>query len=292
MVIASWWVARSTAWSRPPSAPTVTAYVVTSRAARRVRVRTTRATAAWAAARMPGRSGASEAPSRRAARTTTASRAAALATCASTEPQADPAMPIAGDRPGAVHEEQVEGDVEQVADDGDHQRGAGVLQAAEHAGRGEHDQERGGAEERDPQVRRRRVGDGRVGAERADQGLGEHDPQDGHDRADQDRQPDAVDPLGQCTAPVAGAESAGDARGGAVGEEDAQPDGGLEDHRGDPETGQRRGAEVADDGSVGEQEHRLRDQRQERGDGEPNDLAVVRVRHPERLRHVMDRQRQ
>ena len=97
------------------------------------------------------------------------------------------------------------------------------------------------------------------------------------DGADHDRQPEAVDALGQGPAPVAGAEPAGDAGGGAVGEEDAQADGGLQDDGGDAEAGQRRGAEVADDGGVGEQEQRLGDQREERGDGEPHDLAVVRV---------------
>ena len=91
-VIAIWWVARPTR-SSWPVAPIVTAYVVTRSAARRVSVRITSATAALAAARMPGRSGRREACSRRAPRTTTASSAAALATCASTEPTAEPARP-------------------------------------------------------------------------------------------------------------------------------------------------------------------------------------------------------
>ena len=43
--------------------------------------------------------------------------------------------------------------------DGDHQRGPGVLEAAQHAGRGQHHQQRDRAEERDPQVGRGRVGD-------------------------------------------------------------------------------------------------------------------------------------
>ena len=45
---------------------------------------------------------------------------------------------------------------------------------------------------------------------------------------------------------------------------------------GDAESGQRRGAEVADDRRVGEQEQRLGDQGAERGDGEPEDLPVLR----------------
>ena len=117
-------------------------------------------------------------------------------------------------------------------------------------------------------------------------------PSDRGDDADDDGQPDPVDALGEGTAPVAGAEPAGHAGGGAVGEEDAQPDDGLEDDGGDAEPGQRGGAEVADDGGVGEQEHRLGDQGEERGDGQPHDLPVVRVvAMPNRLRHVMDTER-
>ena len=101
IVKASWWVATDTDWSSPDvvPAPSTTAYVVSSSAARSVRVRMTRATLAWAARWMPGRSGRSEAPSRRAPRTTTNSRAAALASWASTEPSAEPAMPSPGTPP-------------------------------------------------------------------------------------------------------------------------------------------------------------------------------------------------
>ena len=103
------------------------------------------------------------------------------------------------------------------------------------------------------------------------------DADDGDDQADRDGQPDPVDPLGEGAAQVAGAEVAGDARGGAVGEEDAEPDRGLQHDGGDAEPGQLGGAEVADDGGVGQQEERLGDQGQERRDGQPEDLPV-RVR--------------
>jgi hypothetical protein len=66
----------------------------------------------------------------------------------------------------------------------------------------------------------------------------------------------------------------GHARGRAEGEEDAQPDDGLEDDRGDAEAGELRGAEVADDSGVGEQEERLGDEREEGGDGQAQDLAI------------------
>ena len=67
---------------------------------------------------------------------------------AMTVPHADPAMP----QPQAVDEPDVEDDVEaEPADRGD-ERGAGVLQAAQHAGRREDDEHRRDADRRDPQV--------------------------------------------------------------------------------------------------------------------------------------------
>ena len=84
-----------------------------------------------------------------------------------------------------------------------------------------------------------------------------------------------VDTLGQGAAQVTGAEPAGHAGGGAVGEEDAEPDRGLQDDRGDPEPGQLGGAQPADDGGVGEQEQGLGDEGEEGRDREPEDLAVV-----------------
>ena len=118
------------------------------------------------------------------------------------------------------------------------------------------------------------VGDLGAGAEDADQRRREHDAADGGDRADDDGEPDAVDALGEGGPEVAGAEVAGDAGGGAVGEEDAQPDDRLEDDRGDAEAGELGGAEVADDGGVGEQEERLGDEREEGRHGQAQDLAV------------------
>ena len=65
-----------------------------------------------------------------------------------------------------------------------------------------------------------------------------------------------------------------DARGGAVGEEDAEADDGLQDHGRDAEPGELRRAEVSDDRGVGEQEQRLGDEGEERGDGQAEDLPV------------------
>ena len=121
--------------------------------------------------------------------------------------------------------------------------------------------------------------DRRPGPERPDQRSGEHHAEHRHDDADEHRQPDAVDALGERALLVAGADAPGDAGGGAVGQEDAQPDRGLQHHRRDALAGQLGGAEVADDRGVGEQEQRLGHERQERRHREPQDLPVVRVRH-------------
>ena len=75
--------------------------------------------------------------------------------------------------------------------------------------------------------------------------------------------------------PAAGAELPGDPGSGAVGEEDAEPDQRLQHGARDPEAGELAGAEVADHGSVAEEEQRLGDESQEGGDGEPPDLAIV-----------------
>ena len=65
-----------------------------------------------------------------------------------------------------------------------------------------------------------------------------------------------------------------DGRGGAVGEEHAQPHRRLQNRAGDAQARQLGGAEVADERGVGEQEQGLGDQGEERGDGEAEDLTV------------------
>ena len=112
------------------------------------------------------------------------------------------------------------------------------------------------------------------GAERRDERPGRPDAGDGRDGADGHRQPEPVDPLGEGGPQVAGAEVPGDARRGAVGEEDAQADDRLEDDGRDAETGELGGAEVAHDRGVGEQEERLGHEGEERRHGQSQDLAV------------------
>ena len=96
IVNASWWVATDTDWSSPDvaSAPSTTAYVVSSSAARSVRVRMTRATLALGRPPDAGQVGAQARRPRAGRRGRPPhSSAAALASWASTEPRAEPAMP-------------------------------------------------------------------------------------------------------------------------------------------------------------------------------------------------------
>ncbi|GAA0618971.1 hypothetical protein GCM10010394_56730 [Streptomyces crystallinus] len=74
---------------------------------------------------------------------------------------------------------------------------------------------------------------------------------------------------------ISGADAAGHGGCGGVGEEDEDAHGGGEEGRRDAQAGQLRGAEVADDRTVGHDEERLGDQSAEGGDGERDDLAVV-----------------
>ena len=83
---------------------------------------------------------------------------------------------------------------------------------------------------------------------------------------------------------VTGAELTGDDAGGAVGEEHEHACCRAECRSGDTKAGQRDGAEVTDDGRVGEQEHRLGDQGEERRDRQPQDLPVGAAAIPARVR--------
>ena len=180
-----------------------------------------------------------------------------------------------GDTPSdAVHEHHVEGEVAQVPDHGHDQGRTGVLEPAQDTGDREDDQQRGRPGEGDGQVVHGVLLDGAGDVEEPDQPGGQRDAGDGHDRADEDGEPGAVDAEGERTALVAGAEAPGDAGGGAVGQEDAQADGRLEDHGCDADAGELGGPEVPHDGCVPEQEQRLGDQGEERGDRQAQDLPV------------------
>jgi hypothetical protein len=140
---------------------------------------------------------------------------------------------------------------------------AGVAQAPQHPGGGQDQQHRRQPEPRQPEVGQRvGVHLGR-GLERRDEQRAQHQPEGGAADADAERQPEPVDPLLQGPAQVTGPDLAGHRGGGAVGEEDAQPHRGPQQHRGDAEAGELGGAQVTHDGGVGEEEERLDHEGQE-----------------------------
>jgi hypothetical protein len=195
----------------------------------------------------------------------------AITVWAMTVPQAEPAMP----QPEAVHEPQVEHDVEAESADGRDQRGLGVLEATQDAGRRQDDEHGRDAEGGDAEVDHCLLEGALGGAEDPAERFGGCRHGCGGDRAQGDGEPGAVDAPGDGTGTIARAELAGDDGGGAVGEEDEDVGGGQQDGAGDAETGQRLDAEAPDDGGVGEEEQRLGDQGEEGRDGQAQHLAVL-----------------
>ncbi len=154
---------------------------------------------------------------------------------------------------------------------------AGVLQAPQVAGAGQHDQLGGDAEQADAQEQQGVVLHRPGRAERPHEGLGRDQPDaDQHD-ADEEGQPHPLHRLVGRLARLVGAEQAGHRSRGAVGQEDEDRVEEQQDAAGHGQAGELVGAEVADDGGVAEDVERLGHQRAQRGHGQPEDLAVVRV---------------
>ena len=109
----------------------------------------------------------------------------------------------------------------------------------------------------------------------------ERDDERGHPEARRERQPERLraqavrDPL------LAGTRRPADLGGRAVLEEVEEPEQAREHERRDPERGQLRPAEMADDRRVDEDVGRLRRERPERRHREPEDLAVVLGAEPQ-----------
>ncbi len=140
------------------------------------------------------------------------------------------------------HEGRVQGHVGDVRDDGDDQRGPGVLQPAQHAGSGQDGQHGRRGDQADPQVSDGAGSYGRRGAERRDDRRRERQPERQHGCADSASQPEAVHALPDRCLPVAGAELPGDRGGRAVGEEDRDIDQRDERLGGDAKAAERCGA--------------------------------------------------
>ena len=183
---------------------------------------------------------------------------------------ADAPMP----KPMPGDEHQLDDQVEQGRAERDVERRAGVLEAAQVAGAGQHDEHGGHAEEADVQVDRRLLAHLAGGPEQGEQRARQGEGDEPHDHAARRGQPHALHRLVGGLALVAGAEQAGHRRGGAVGQEDEDGVADQQDAAGDGEPGQGLGPDVAHDGGVGQDVERLGRQRGEGGDGEPEDLPV------------------
>lgn len=176
---------------------------------------------------------------------------------------------------GAVDQSRVEAGVGDEAADGDVQRGPGVLQTAQHPGGGEDDQHGRDAERGDAQIGGGVGSRGGGSAEEVHDARCQREDERDDRHAQQQCEPDAVHALTDGRREVARADAPGDGGRRGVGEEDEHAHGGGEKGRGDPETGELGGAEVADDGTVRHDEQGLRDECAEGRDGQRDDLSVV-----------------
>ncbi len=177
----------------------------------------------------------------------------------------------------AEDEHRLEDEVGHGGGDGDHERGGGVLGAAQEAGAGQREQQERHAGQADAQVDEGVGPHLAGGAQQVDQRAG-GDEAHGHEHhADGEGQPQGLDGLRGGPPLVAGADPAADRRGRAVGQEHEDGVEREQDARRHRQPGQLGGAEVPDDRRVGEDVDGLGDQRPERRDRQPGDLAVVRA---------------
>ena len=182
----------------------------------------------------------------------------------------------AGDPPAeAVDEQQLEAEVDEVRDDDDLERAPQVRDAAQVALSGEGDERAGKPERGDPEVDVRVVARLAARAEAAEERAGERLAGAGQREADPERDPERLRREPRRPLLPARAGGARDDGGRPVGEEVEDREGAREDGAGEPERGDLRPAEMADDRRVDEDVERLGRQRPERRQREPHDLPVV-----------------
>ena len=166
------------------------------------------------------------------------------------------------------HEGRVQRDVHAIGGHRDQQRRPGVLQSAQDASPGQHDQHRRRPEQADAQVGDRLQAHRRRAAESADDLRGERPAGREHQDADCGGEPEPVDAVPDRGLAAAGAELPGDGGRGAVGEEDGHAHERGQGLAGDAKAAQRHRSEPSHNGGVCEQEQRLGDKRPEGGNGE------------------------
>ena len=178
----------------------------------------------------------------------------------------------AEDQPG------LEREVERGGADGDVERGARVLEAAQVAGTRQHEQHGRHPEQADAKVDERLDADLARGTEQSHERSREHQSDRRDDDADQNREPHSLDRLVRGLSFVAGSDETSHGSGRPVGQEDEDRIDDQQDAAGNREARERVGPEVSDDRGVGEDVERLGDQSPERGNRQADDFAVVTMR--------------
>jgi hypothetical protein len=182
-----------------------------------------------------------------------------------------------GDPPvEAVHERQLEDDVEHVCDDDDLERAAQVGHSAQVALPAECDERRGQPHRGDAEVHERVVTGLSVPAECAQQRGAGRFADDEQREPDRKRRPERLRRQARRPIVVSGPGRARHDGGRSVREEVEDRERPGEDGSGEPERCELRAAEVADDRGVDEDVQRLGGERAERRQRQPQDLLVVR----------------
>ena len=182
----------------------------------------------------------------------------------------------AGDPPvESVDEQHLEDDVRDVPRDEDHERRAQVGDPAKVALRPEREEGRGEADRGDTQILDRVVGGLPLSPHQCHELRRQQRDERRNREAEHEREPHGLRPEPPGCLPLAGPARARHLRGRPVLEEVEDRERAAEDRERDPERGELRAAEVAHDRRVDEEVDGLGRERAQRGQREPDDLAVV-----------------
>ena len=177
-----------------------------------------------------------------------------------------------------VDEKGVQRDVDPETADSDYQRGARILQTPQKARRRNDDEHKGKTPPRNREIRdRTRHHLGSRADELYDTFQKRQTRREQHRGGDKS-QPHAVETGRNGASGVTATQPARHPRGRGVGQEDHEPQNGLDDSTGDGQAAQSISTQVAHHRGVSQKKNRFRGQRTERRQGQPDDFAVKRDR--------------
>ena len=175
--------------------------------------------------------------------------------------------------PQTVDQQRVQSHVCRETNPCHQQRRAGVLEPAEHPGRGQDQQHGRQARHGKPQVFHGETEHLIACTQQAQRRSGKDKPGPRQHQAQQSRQPQTVAAHGQRLGQPPRTQQPGDRRRRRISQKNQQPDHSLQ-HRGcQPHTGQLVHTQVAHDGGIGQQEQRLGNEGPERRNGQVQDLS-------------------